>query len=83
MKLKRSSRAEAQRQLVDAVIDGYVTWREQTLALDGAYRRWKHASRPDQTAAFDEYVFALDREEEAASAYRLLVEQAGALTRGR
>ena len=83
MKLKRSSRAQARRQLVDAVIDGYVTWREQTLALDGAYGRWKHASRPDRTAAFDEYVFALDREEEAASAYRRLVEQAGPLTRGR
>ena len=83
MKLKRASRAEAQRRLVDAVIDGYVTWREQSLALDGAYRRWKHAARGERTIAFDEYVWALDREEQAASEYRRRVEDVGAVSRGR
>jgi len=83
MKLKRSSRAQTHRRLVDAVIDCYVTWREESLALDGAYRRWKNASRPDQTTAFDEYVSALDREEQAAAEYRRLVEEVGAVSRGR
>ena len=83
MKLKRSTRAEAHRRLVDAVIDGYVTWREESLALDGAYRRWKHAPRPERTAAFDEYVSALDREEQAATEYRRLAEEVGAVSRGR
>jgi hypothetical protein len=83
MKLKRASRAQAHRRLIDAVIDGYVTWREESLALDGAYRRWKHAPRPERTAAFDGYVSALDREEEAADEYRRLVEEVGAVNRRR
>ncbi len=83
MKLKRSSRARTHRRLVDAVIDGYVTWREESFALDGAYRRWKHAPCPERTTAFDAYVSALDREEQAASEYRRRVEEVGAVSRGR
>ncbi len=58
-----------------------MTWREESLALDGAYRRWKHAPRPERTTAFEEYVSALDREEEAAAEYRRLVEEVGAVSR--
>lgn len=83
MKLKRSSRARAHRQLVDAVVDGYVTWREESFALDGAYRRWKQAPRPEQPDAFDQYLWALDREERAASEYRRRVEEVCAVSPAR
>ena len=64
--------------LVDAVMDGYVTWREQSMAVTMTYAHWKCAPRDDRTTAFDAYLAALDCEEEAASAYRRLLEQAAA-----
>ena len=77
MKLKRSPKHRPTRQLVDAVIDGYVTWREKSFALDGAYRRWKHAAPPERSLAFDDYVSALDCEEWAAAEYRRRCEAVG------
>lgn len=81
MRLTRSAHADAHRRLVDAVIDGYVTWREESFAVDVAYRRWKHASSPEQAGAFDQYVFALEREERAASEYRRRIEEVSAVSR--
>jgi hypothetical protein len=81
MRLTRSAHADTHRRLVDAVIDGYVTWREESFAVDVSYRRWKHASSPEQAAAFDEYAFALEREERAASEYRRRIEEVSAVSR--
>jgi hypothetical protein len=57
-------------------MDGYVTWREESAAVESAYRCWRGAAPDARTAAFDDYFAALDREEHAASEYRRLVELA-------
>jgi hypothetical protein len=77
MSLKRSSPYEAARtELIDAVMDAYVTWREESVAVAASYQRWNRAPRDARGTAFEAYVAALDREEHAASAYRRLIEQA-------
>jgi hypothetical protein len=62
-------------QLVDALMDMYVMWREACAAVDVAYRRWSRAQPAERALAFDEYVAALNREERAAREYRVMVEQ--------
>jgi hypothetical protein len=79
MSLNTPSRSAANRpQLVDAVIDGYVTWREESAAATAAYDRWSCAPRGARATAFGSYVAALDREEHAAAEYQRLLEQAAA-----
>lgn len=64
--------------LIDAVMDGYVSWREESAAVESAYRNWRQAAPNDEAILFDDYIAALDREEHAASEYRRLVELAEA-----
>jgi hypothetical protein len=73
MSVKRSPFAPS-RQLVDAVMDGYVGWREASAAAATAYRAWKRAPADERAEAYDRYRFALDNEERAADDYRRLVE---------
>jgi hypothetical protein len=61
--------------LVDALIDAYVSWREESSAVAMAYEYWSIAARADRRLAYSGYVAALDREEKAATMYRGLVEQ--------
>jgi hypothetical protein len=69
----RSSFAPS-RQLVDAVMDRYVSWREATAAATKAYVAWNQATSGELPGAFYRYRLALDREERAADDYRRLVE---------
>jgi hypothetical protein len=69
--------------LVDAAMDAYLTWREESAAVATAYQNWGGSSRAERAAAFDSYVVALDYEERAAGAYRELIEQAAAAQRVR
>jgi hypothetical protein len=78
MKLNRSATASPSPELIDAVMERYVTWREQSAAVEAAYRRWSHAAAEDRNLCFDDYAAALDQEELAADDYRRLIEQAGA-----
>jgi hypothetical protein len=78
MSRKRSSTVSPISDLIDAVMDGYVTWREQSAAVEAAYRRWRGAPPAQREIAFEDYFSALDREEQAASEYRRLVELAEA-----
>lgn len=64
------------RLVTDDLIDGYVGWREQTAAVASAYARWKETPADGRAAAFDEYLTALNREEEAAAAYQHLLDPA-------
>jgi hypothetical protein len=64
--------------LIDAVMDGYVEWREESAAVEHAYRRWGRAASRHRALAFDAYLAALDREESAASEYERLIERARA-----
>lgn len=74
MKLKKSSASMAHRRLVDTLMDGYVTWREASVAVTAAYQRWARAGRHERALAYEAYVATLDREEDAASAYQQLIE---------
>jgi hypothetical protein len=79
MSLKRSSTCAATRtQLIDAVMGGYVTWREESVAVEASYQYWSRAPRDARASAFAAYVAALDREERAAHAYGRLIEQTAA-----
>jgi hypothetical protein len=61
--------------LVDALIDVYVSWREECAAVTRAYEDWTAAEPGDGKLAYGAYVAALDREEKAAATYRGLVAQ--------
>jgi hypothetical protein len=77
--MKRSpSAVSPMSDLIDAVMDGYVTWREESAAVEAAYHTWRGAPADHRTVAFDDYFAALDREERAASEYRRLIELAEA-----
>ena len=79
MSLSRTSRrAGAHTQLVDAVMDAYVTWREESAAVAATYENWRRASRGGRPTAYDSYVTALDREEHAAAMYRHLIDRSSA-----
>ena len=75
---EKSSRCADGAAYHDAVMDGYLTWREESAAVGTSYRIWTVAVRPQRDSAFAAYEAALEREELAASAYRCLVEQAAA-----
>jgi hypothetical protein len=55
--------------LVDDAIGAYVGWREACFEVQDAYDRWARARSADKVLAFLDYAIALDREEEASSAY--------------
>jgi hypothetical protein len=54
----------------DEFVDGYLCWREESAAVEGAYRQWRGAKRRDRAVAFAAYRAALDREEHAARVFR-------------
>jgi hypothetical protein len=76
MKLKRSINDPPTSMIIDAMMDGYVSWREECAAVEKAYRDWLGARPEDRAAAFATYSDALDREEYAAAEYQRLVEDA-------
>jgi hypothetical protein len=78
MTRNQSSALTPMSDIIDAVMDRYVTWREESAAVEAAYRAWRRASREQSKVAFRDYFAALDREEHAASEYRRLIELAGA-----
>jgi hypothetical protein len=78
---ERRARAEVSN-LIDAVFDGYATWRERSAAVELAYRDWNTAAADDRARTYAVYVGALDREEHAAAVYRALVKQAELTSRG-
>lgn len=59
--------------LVDALIEHYVSWREECAAVASSYENWNLAQRSDRALAFSAYVAALDREELAAASYQRLI----------
>jgi hypothetical protein len=76
MNLKRAARDRRRRlELLDALMDSYVQWRDESRAVAESYSKWHSAAAPERDAAFEDYVAALDREEDAACDYRRVVEQ--------
>ena len=60
---------------VDALIDTYVAWREECTVLKRAYERWTGSERAERGLAYAAYRAALDREEKAATVYRVATMQ--------
>ena len=76
MKLKRPPRTRGARlELLDALMDSYLHWRDESRAVAESYRNWRSAPGRGRDVAFDKYLAALDREEHAACGYRRAVEQ--------
>jgi hypothetical protein len=71
------------REIVDEMIDDYVSWREACAAVAVSYENWRCSDRPDEKLAFSVYVAALDREEQAAAAYQRAVAQVATVLAGR
>ncbi len=57
------------RRLIDALLERYVSWREECRGVRQAYQRWAVSDRCQRALAYAVYVAALDREEQAARAY--------------
>jgi hypothetical protein len=67
------------KQLVDRLIDAYVSWREACLRVSDAYDSWTSETGPGATSAFGCYTAALEQEERAAEVYAGLVRCTGEL----
>jgi len=55
--------------LVDELMDRYVDWREQCMAVRSAYERWSHGPSAEREMAFARYTAALELEEYASREY--------------
>jgi hypothetical protein len=83
MYFRRPPRHNSNRlELLDAMMDGYVQWRDANRAVAETYHRWTLAARGERGPAFDRYAAALDREEHAAHCYRRLIEGTAATPGG-
>jgi hypothetical protein len=60
-------------ELIDAMMDLYVDWREECITLRKAYERWSSVRLAERELAFAAYRAALDREDRASSIYADLV----------
>ena len=87
MHLRRSTQSEGPRpessellepHVVDALVEGYVAWREESASASESYKSFSHASGRERGTAYAAYLAALDREEAAARSYRLAIEAAHA-----
>jgi hypothetical protein len=54
---------------IDELLERYLSWCEECVALEAAYDRWAHAQEDDRPVAYANYVAQLEREEEAARRY--------------
>jgi hypothetical protein len=59
----------AMRLATDALLEQYVSWREECEFVRLAYQRWDRAEGSDSGLAYAAYLAALDREEHAACTY--------------
>jgi hypothetical protein len=57
------------RRSIDALLELYVSWREACQAVRQAYGEWGESDHSQRTLTYAGYLAALDREEQAASAY--------------
>ena len=65
--------------IVDEMIERYITWRERRTRVRNAYAAWRAAAAHDRDRAFHAYSAALDREQLAAEEYQRAVERSAAL----
>jgi hypothetical protein len=65
--------------VIDAAMDAYLDWRQQSAGVEAAYQRWSAADSTDAALAFAAYVAALDREERASASYEDTIWRSGHL----
>ena len=75
MRRKAATLAQPAPDLVDEMIERYITWRKRRTAVREAYASWHAAASHDRDRAFHAYVAALDREQWAAERYERAVER--------
>ena len=56
-------------EVIDEMMDRYVDWREQCIALRNTYERWSTGPVAERKLAFATYRAALDLEEHASLVY--------------
>jgi hypothetical protein len=54
---------------IDALLERYVSWREECQAVWLTYQRWTGSAHDERHLAYAGYLAALDQEEHAARAY--------------
>ena len=64
---------QVQPELIDVMMNVYVDWREECIALRRAYERWSSVRVAERKLAFAAYRAALDREDRASAVYADLV----------
>jgi hypothetical protein len=69
------------RRSIDALLEVYVSWREECNAVRQAYESWAGSDRGQRGLAYAGYVAALDREEHAARAYADQIERISPISR--
>jgi hypothetical protein len=72
---------ELEAQLLDGLLEAYVTWREACEGVAWAYAQWAAASA-ERPLAYDLYRTALDAEEQMARGYRHAADHIGRSSRG-
>jgi hypothetical protein len=60
---------------VDAVIEGYVAWREECETVRATYEAWRSGAEAERTIRFAVYNSAVDREEWVARLYAESIER--------
>ena len=73
MKREQARVSRRHKHLVDCMMDAYIDWREESVALEEAYHRWANAEASDAVLACAAYRAGLDREERASIRYAELV----------
>ena len=61
--------AKVRPELIDALMEAYVEWREECATLQRAYDRWMSFPAWERELAFAAYTAALDREQQASTVY--------------
>jgi hypothetical protein len=56
-------------ELIDEMLERYVDWREQCVAVAETYERWSNGSIDNRKLGFEVYKAALDLEEHASLIY--------------
>jgi hypothetical protein len=64
------------RSAIDALLEGYVSWREACTAVWRAYEQWLGSDRGERALAYAAYLAALESEESAAGTYARHIERA-------
>ena len=67
--------AKVRPELIDALMEAYVEWREECATLQRAYDRWTSFPAWERELAFAAYTAALDREQQASIVYSNWIER--------